>query len=45
MMYALGWSNWLRLFVWLAIGQVIYFTYSRHHSRLQESVRVVVRKR
>jgi APA family basic amino acid/polyamine antiporter len=32
MMYGLGWSNWLRLFVWMAIGIVIYFTYSRHHS-------------
>ena len=28
MMYALGWSNWLRLLVWLAIGQGIYFGYS-----------------
>jgi APA family basic amino acid/polyamine antiporter len=27
--------NWLRLTVWLVIGLVIYFTYSRHHSRLQ----------
>ncbi len=34
MMYSLGWSNWLRLIVWLVIGQVIYFTYSRHHSHL-----------
>src|SRR5580700_6525290 len=34
MMYALGWSNWLRLIVWLVIGQVIYFTYSRHRSHL-----------
>ncbi|MEO7653607.1 MAG: amino acid permease, partial [Bryobacteraceae bacterium] len=35
MMYSLGWDNWLRLFVWLAIGQVIYFLYSKSHSRLQ----------
>jgi len=35
MMYKLGWINWLRLIVWLAIGLVIYFTYGRHHSRLQ----------
>ncbi len=34
MMYSLGWSNWLRLIVWLAIGQAIYFAYSRHHSHL-----------
>jgi APA family basic amino acid/polyamine antiporter len=24
--------NWLRFFVWLAIGLVIYFIYSRKHS-------------
>jgi len=34
MMMYLGWENWLRLFAWLALGLVIYFTYSRHHSRL-----------
>jgi APA family basic amino acid/polyamine antiporter len=27
--------NWARLFIWLAIGLVIYFTYSRHHSKVQ----------
>jgi APA family basic amino acid/polyamine antiporter len=35
MMYSLGPSNWLRLIVWLIIGQVIYFAYSRHRSHLQ----------
>ena len=35
MMFGLGWENWLRLFVWLAIGLVIYFAYSRRHSHLQ----------
>jgi APA family basic amino acid/polyamine antiporter len=34
MMYSLGTDNWIRLIVWLLIGQVIYFAYSRHHSRL-----------
>ena len=34
MMFFLGWENWLRLFVWLAIGLAIYFGYSRHHSKL-----------
>jgi basic amino acid/polyamine antiporter, APA family len=34
MMYKLGWVNWARLVVWLMIGLVIYFTYSRHHSRI-----------
>jgi APA family basic amino acid/polyamine antiporter len=37
MMYSLGWSNWARLIVWLIIGQVIYFTYSRHHSHLRKA--------
>ncbi len=35
MMYSLGWTNWLRLIVWLVIGQAIYFLYSRHHSHLR----------
>ncbi len=35
MMYKLGWINWARLAIWLVIGLVIYFGYSRHHSRLQ----------
>jgi APA family basic amino acid/polyamine antiporter len=35
MMYELGWVNWARLIIWLAIGLVIYFTYGRHHSRVQ----------
>ena len=32
MMYGLGWSNWLRLVIWMAIGLVIYFGYSRSRS-------------
>lgn len=39
MMVELGWINWMRLIVWLAVGLVIYFAYSRHHSRLQLSRR------
>src|SRR5271155_3496798 len=35
MMYKLGWINWARLIVWLVIGLVIYFPYSRHHSRVR----------
>lgn len=29
-------DTWLRLSLWLIIGIVIYFTYSRHHSRLNK---------
>src|SRR6201996_6237308 len=35
MMFKLGWVNWARLLIWLAIGLVIYFTYSRKHSKVQ----------
>lgn len=34
MMTSLDVHTWIRLIVWLLIGFVIYFTYSRHHSRL-----------
>jgi len=34
LMYSLGRSNWLRLIIWLVIGQAIYFAYGRHHSKL-----------
>jgi APA family basic amino acid/polyamine antiporter len=34
LMFSLPAENWLRLFVWLAIGLMIYFGYGRHHSRL-----------
>jgi APA family basic amino acid/polyamine antiporter len=34
LMFSLPSENWLRLFVWLGVGLVIYFTYGRRHSRL-----------
>ena len=34
MMFSLGLETWYRLFIWLAIGLVIYFSYSRFHSKL-----------
>lgn len=35
MIAGLGWENWTRLFVWLAIGFVIYFGYSIRHSKVR----------
>jgi len=34
MIYGLGWTNWLRLIAWLAVGLVLYGSYGRKHSRL-----------
>jgi basic amino acid/polyamine antiporter, APA family len=35
LMFSLPVENWYRLFVWMAIGFVLYFTYSQHHSHLR----------
>ena len=32
LMLSLPWVTWARFFIWLAIGLVIYFTYSRFNS-------------
>ena len=36
MMAKLGWINWARLIVWLIIGLIVYFTYGRKHSKVQQ---------
>ena len=36
MIYGLGWTNWLRLIVWMALGIIIYFAYSKKHSNLKD---------
>jgi len=38
LMASLPLATWLRLIGWLIIGMVIYFTYGRHHSRVQQMV-------
>ena len=34
MIYGLGWTNWLRLLVWLVLGLIIYFLYGKRKSVL-----------
>jgi APA family basic amino acid/polyamine antiporter len=36
LMFSLPAANWLRLIVWLLLGLVIYFSYSRHHSFMKK---------
>ena len=43
MIYGLGWTNWLRLAVWLVIGLIFYFSYGRRHSRLERESEVSVK--
>jgi APA family basic amino acid/polyamine antiporter len=38
LMAGLTLENWIRFFVWLAIGLAIYFLYSRHRSALNPDV-------
>jgi APA family basic amino acid/polyamine antiporter len=37
MMYFLPIDTWIRLLVWMGLGLIIYFLYSRHHSVLQRT--------
>ena len=38
LMLNLSVETWLRFLIWLVIGFVVYFVYSRHHSRLETGV-------
>lgn len=38
MMLSLEWINWLRLVVWLVIGVIVYFVYSKKHSKLAKYI-------
>lgn len=37
MIYGLGWPNWIRLLIWMAIGLVIYFVYGKKNSKYGQS--------
>jgi basic amino acid/polyamine antiporter, APA family len=41
MILGLGWTNWLRLIGWLAIGFVIYFAYGAKNSKLRNPNKVL----
>jgi basic amino acid/polyamine antiporter, APA family len=36
MIFGLGWPNWMRLLIWLAVGFLIYFLYSIRKSKLNK---------
>jgi APA family basic amino acid/polyamine antiporter len=38
LMASLPLDTWIRFVLWLVIGLLIYFTYSRHHSRVQRGI-------
>ncbi|HEX2869131.1 MAG TPA: amino acid permease [Ignavibacteriales bacterium] len=40
LMFSLPEENWLRLFIWLAIGFIIYFSYGRKHSVMHQYMAV-----
>ena len=42
LMFSLPTENWWRLFVWLAIGFVIYFAYGRRHSVMANNLRAEI---
>lgn len=34
MIYGLGWINWVRLLIWMALGMVIYFSYGAKNCKI-----------
>ncbi len=36
MIYGLGWPNWIRLLIWMAIGLIVYFAYSKKRSKIRD---------
>lgn len=41
MIFGLGMENWLRLIVWLIIGLIIYFSYGKKHSKLNNIADII----
>lgn len=39
LMTELGITNWLRFFIWLAIGLTLYFSYGYYHSKLKNKLK------
>ncbi len=37
LMVSLPWTTWVRFFLWMALGIVVYFVYSKNHSKLREN--------
>ncbi len=37
LMAGLPWPTWERLIIWMALGMIVYFAYSRHHSVLRQN--------
>jgi len=36
LMYSLPTESWIRLFIWMALGVIIYFMYGKKHSKVRE---------
>jgi len=36
LMYSLPTESWIRLFIWMALGVVVYFLYGKKHSKIRE---------
>ncbi len=40
LMFSLPWVTWLRFLIWMAIGLVVYFSYSYSHSKLTDKISI-----